>query len=69
MSHLNQSQLLIWRVLSDAGNGTLHGPEQLVNAFYPELKRLAAAKMRSQRAGHTWRPTEWSVNYTSNLSR
>ncbi|MEP6539854.1 MAG: ECF-type sigma factor [Bryobacteraceae bacterium] len=58
VSHLNQSQLLISRLLSDAGNGTLHGPEQLVTAFYPELKRMAAAKMRSQRAGHTWRPTE-----------
>jgi small nuclear ribonucleoprotein (snRNP)-like protein len=33
MSHLNQSQLLISRGLSDAGNGTLHGLEQLVNAF------------------------------------
>lgn len=58
MSQLNANQQLISRVISDATNGTLHGPEQLVDAFYPELKRLAAAKMRRQPAGHTWRPTE-----------
>lgn len=58
MSQLNQSQLLISRLISDAGNGTLHGPEQLVDAFYPELKRLAAARMRRQHTGHSWGPTE-----------
>jgi RNA polymerase sigma factor (TIGR02999 family) len=58
MSDLNQSQQLISRAVSDATNGTLQGPQQLVDAFYPELRRLAAAKMRSQPAGHTWRPTE-----------
>ena len=58
MPYSSQSQRLISRVVSDASNGTLHGPEQLVDAFYPELKRLAAAKMRRQPADHTWRPTE-----------
>lgn len=36
---------------------TLASPEQLVQAFYPELKRLAAAKMRKSPSDHTWQPT------------
>jgi len=31
--------------------------EQLVDLFYPELRRLAAAKMRREREPHTWQPT------------
>ena len=58
MSDLNQSQRLISRAVLEATNGTLHGPQQLVDAFYPELRRLAAAKMRKQPSSHTWRPTE-----------
>lgn len=45
------------RVIADASHGTLSGPDQLVNAFYPELKRLAAAKMRRESSDHTWQPT------------
>jgi DNA-directed RNA polymerase specialized sigma24 family protein len=30
---------------------------QLVELFYPELWRLAAAHMKSERADHTWQPT------------
>ena len=30
---------------------------ELVNLFYPELRRLAAARMRSERCNHTWQPT------------
>lgn len=29
----------------------------LVELFYPELRRLAAARMRSEQANHTWQPT------------
>ena len=29
----------------------------LADLFYPELRRLAAAKMRGERAEHTWQPT------------
>src|SRR5437763_1780988 len=29
----------------------------LADLFYPELRRLAAAKMRSERSSHTWQPT------------
>ena len=58
MSDLNLSQKLITHAVSAAASGTLEGPEQLIDAFYPELKRLAAAKMRRQPVDHTWRPTE-----------
>ena len=51
------SQERITRALSDAANRTLSGPEQLIEAFYPELKRLAASKMRRQSAEHTLQPT------------
>jgi RNA polymerase sigma factor (TIGR02999 family) len=30
---------------------------QLVECFYPELRQLAAMRMRHERAGHTWQPT------------
>jgi len=29
----------------------------LADLFYPELRRLAAAKMKSERSAHTWQPT------------
>jgi RNA polymerase sigma factor (TIGR02999 family) len=29
----------------------------LANLFYPELRRLAAAKMKGERSAHTWQPT------------
>jgi RNA polymerase sigma factor (TIGR02999 family) len=57
MEDASTAQQRITRVLSDAAGGTLSGPEQLVEAFYPELKRLAASKMRRQAPGHTLQPT------------
>lgn len=30
---------------------------QLMDSLWPELRRLAAAKMRSERTDHTWQPT------------
>jgi RNA polymerase sigma factor (TIGR02999 family) len=30
---------------------------ELVSLFYPELRRLAAARMRSEQPNHTWQPT------------
>ena len=29
----------------------------LASVFYPELRRLAAAKMKGERSAHTWQPT------------
>src|SRR5690349_1478324 len=51
------SQQRLSRALSDAANQTLSGPEQLIEACYPELKRLAASKMRNQAPDHTLQPT------------
>lgn len=31
--------------------------DRLFEILYPELRRLAAAKMRREREGHTWQPT------------
>lgn len=45
------------RLVADATNGTLIGADRLVEVFYPELKRLAASKMRREPSGHTWQPT------------
>jgi RNA polymerase sigma factor (TIGR02999 family) len=30
---------------------------RLMEVLYPELRRLAASKMRGERAGHSWQPT------------
>src|SRR5690242_13056699 len=30
---------------------------ELVSLFYPELRRLAAARMKSEQPNHTWQPT------------
>ncbi len=30
---------------------------QLFQTFYPELRRMAAARMRRERVGHSWQPT------------
>lgn len=48
---------VISQLVADASHGTLIGPEQLINAFYPELKRIAALRMRREASDHTWQPT------------
>jgi RNA polymerase sigma factor (TIGR02999 family) len=58
MGDATESQQCLSRAIQDATNGTLSGPEQLIEAFYPELKRLACAKMRREPSDHTWQPTE-----------
>lgn len=55
---MNKSQQRISHLVADVTNNTLEGPQQLVEAFYPELKRLAIARMRRQPTDHTWQPTE-----------
>ena len=42
---------------ASSSNNTLSGPNQLIEAFYPELKRLAVARMRREPPEHSWRPT------------
>jgi len=48
---------LVSELVADAAQGTLVGPDEIVAAFYPELKRLAASRMRREPPDHTWQPT------------
>lgn len=38
-------------------NGDKAAGGQLVDLLYPELRRLAVAKMKGERGAHTWQPT------------
>lgn len=38
-------------------NGDGRAGARLTEVFYPELKRMAASKLRGERAGHSWQPT------------
>lgn len=38
-------------------SGDSQAGARLVEMFYPELKRMAAAKLSGERAGHSWQPT------------
>jgi RNA polymerase sigma factor (TIGR02999 family) len=45
------------RLMADFRKGDATAANQLVELLYPELRRLAAAKMKGEGAGHTWQPT------------
>jgi RNA polymerase sigma factor (TIGR02999 family) len=47
----------IAELMSRFRRGDSNAAGELVNLFYPELRRLAAAQMKSERQGHTWQPT------------
>ena len=38
-------------------NGDRDAGAALADLFYPELRRLAAARMKGERSAHTWQPT------------
>ncbi len=44
-------------LIAEFRHGNRQATEQLVELLYPELRRLAASKMRSERVEHTWQPT------------
>src|SRR4029450_11999177 len=44
-----------WMAGLRQGNKAAAG--KLVEAFFPELRRMAAARIRRDRSGHTWQPT------------
>ena len=48
---------LISSLMSGLRQGDQHAAGQLVEIFYPELRRIAAARMKAERDNHTWRPT------------
>jgi RNA polymerase sigma factor (TIGR02999 family) len=47
----------IRRLMADFRNGDKSAASRLVELLYPELRKLAAAKMRGERSEHTWQPT------------
>ena len=45
------------RLMADFRKGDKAAANSLVELLYPELRKLAAAKMRGERTEHTWQPT------------
>jgi RNA polymerase sigma factor (TIGR02999 family) len=45
------------RLMAEFRKGDKAAANQLIELLYPELRRLAAAKMRGERKDHTWQPT------------
>lgn len=45
------------RLMADFRKGDRAAADQLVELLYPELRKLAAAKMKGERSEHTWQPT------------
>jgi RNA polymerase sigma factor (TIGR02999 family) len=60
MSVLSRSTLSAGRVASlmdGLRRGDRQAAGELVEMFYPELRRIAAVRMQAERVNHTWRPT------------
>lgn len=45
------------RLVADLRSGDKAAADRLVELLYPELRKLAAARMKGERAAHTWQPT------------
>ncbi len=45
------------KLMAQFRQGDKAAANQLVELLYPELRRLAAAKMKGERSAHTWQPT------------
>jgi len=45
------------RLMARFRGGDKAAAHQLVELFYPELRRMAAARMKGERTEHTWQPT------------
>jgi RNA polymerase sigma factor (TIGR02999 family) len=57
---LNQPELsadAVARLMRDLRHGNLAAKQELVKFFYPELRRVAASKMKRERVNHTLQPT------------
>jgi RNA polymerase sigma factor (TIGR02999 family) len=48
---------LVSSLMARLRKGDKEAAGQLVTLFYPELRRLARAKMQRERPGHSWQPT------------
>jgi RNA polymerase sigma factor (TIGR02999 family) len=47
----------IKRLMTAFRQGDRHAADQLVEIFYPELRRLANSRIKHERPGHSWQPT------------
>jgi RNA polymerase sigma factor (TIGR02999 family) len=56
-SDLTPPKHTLTRLLQSYKAGESDTAGQLVNLFYPELRRLAASRMRFEDPDHTWQPT------------
>jgi len=57
MRDADDASLKIRLLMSRFRLGDQKAADALVDHFYPELRRLAAARMRMERQEHTWTPT------------
>jgi DNA-directed RNA polymerase specialized sigma24 family protein len=48
---------IVGDLIAQVRQGNNRAAGALMEALYPELRRLAARKMKSERADHTWQPT------------
>lgn len=48
---------IVARLMEQFRKGDKAAADQLIEVLYPELRRLAAAKMKGERSEHTWQPT------------
>jgi RNA polymerase sigma factor (TIGR02999 family) len=55
--HTTPALDMIARLMADFRKGDNAAASRLVELLYPELRKLAAAKMRGERTEHTWQPT------------
>jgi RNA polymerase sigma factor (TIGR02999 family) len=54
---LGMTQESVANLMSRFRNGEREAAGRLVEMFYPQLKRIAASRMRGESASHTWQPT------------
>jgi len=47
----------IRQLMTDLRSGDESAAGRLIELFYPELRRMAAARMQRERTDHTWQPT------------
>jgi RNA polymerase sigma factor (TIGR02999 family) len=47
----------IRQLMGELRDGNRRAADRLIELFYPELRRMAAARMLREKPGHTWQPT------------
>ena|SRR5581483_3787217 len=57
MPDSSQQPDTVARLMADFRAGDHDAASKLVDLFYPDLRRLAAARMKQERSGHTWQAT------------